>query len=370
MFEKERLLLRMKQMRQASKQMPLFWKVVLNWNNLQFAVGLILIVLTAFSPAVIKSDYYLNIIILTVLYAFVGLAWNIVGGYAGLLLFGFIPFFGLGAYTTVILLNHFLITPWVGILIGMFPAALLALLIAFLTLRYGLKEDYFLLFTMAVMVVLALVFSKLKIAGGAIGISVSFVQDSFERMAFIEKAPYVYISLALLLIGLVVNFLVARSKLGRYLVAIRENEDGAKALGVNVSRYKTFALLISAMLNALAGGFYMIYTTFIEPPLVFGGPFNFELLIAPIIGGRGSVLGPILGAILNKPMVELVRGYFSISRAGTTLMIYGLFLMVFILFLPRGVIGLVERPYRRFRQRILAGMKKAQKSAVNQTDAE
>ena len=139
-------------------------------------------------------------------------------------------------------------------------------------------------------------------------------------------------------------------------MAIRENEDGAKALGVNISRYKTIALLISAALNALAGGFYMVYTTFIDPPLVFGGPFNFELLIAPIIGGRGTVLGPILGAILNKPMVELVRGYFSVSRAGTTLMIYGLFLMVFILFLPRGVIGLLEPPYRKFRQRMLSSL--------------
>ena len=127
-----------------------------------------------------------------------GLAWNIVGGYAGLLLFGFIPFFGLGAYTTVILLNQFHDQP-----VGRHfyrdgsGGSVWGCLSAFLTLRYGLKEDYFLLFTMAVMVVLALVFSKLKIAGGAIGISISFVQSSFERMVFIEKEPYLYISLAI-----------------------------------------------------------------------------------------------------------------------------------------------------------------------------
>jgi len=370
MLEKEKIALRIQQIRSSSKQTPFLWKVLLDWNSIQFAIGLMLILIAALSPLFLKADYYLNILILTILYAYVGLAWNIVGGYAGLLLFGFIPFFGLGAYTTVILLNHYLISPWVGIFIGMIPAVLLALLIAFLTLRYGLKEDYFLLFTMAVMVVLSLVFSKLKIAGGAIGISISFVQSSFERMVFIERAPYLYISLVLLFLGLVVNFLVARSKLGRYLVAIRENEDGAKALGVNISLYKTYALLISAALNALAGGFYMVYTTFIDPLLVFGGPFNFELLIAPIIGGRGTVIGPILGAILNKPMVELVRGYFSISRAGTTLIIYGLFLMVFIIFLPRGVAGLLEPFYRRIRQRTIARLNVAQGTATIQSDTE
>lgn len=354
MISQERLLQQKQKERERSSRIPAFWRVFIDWNKFQLALSLILLIVAALAPFYMKSDYYLNIVILTVLYAFVGLAWNIVGGYAGLLLFGFIPFFGLGAYTTVILLNHFYISPWAGIFIGTIPAMLLALLIAFLTLRYGLKEDYFLLFTMAVMVVLALIFSKIKMAGGAVGISISFVRSSLERMVFIEKAPYLYISVGLLLIGIVVNYLVANSKLGKYLIAIRENEDGAKALGVDISKFKTFALLISAALNALAGGFYMVYTTFIDPPLVFGGPFNFELLISPIIGGRGTILGPILGAILNKPMVELVRGYFSVSRAGTTLIIYGLFLMIFIIFLPKGIIGLFVKPYQRARQRVLA----------------
>jgi branched-chain amino acid transport system permease protein len=252
----------------------------------------------------------------------------------------------------------------------MIPAVLLALVTSFLTLRYGLKDDYFLFFTSAVMVVMALIFSKIQIAGGAIGISISFVKSSWARMVFIEKEPYLYICLGLLFIGLLVNFLVARSRLGRYLVAIRESEDGAKALGVDVSRYKTYSLVIAAALNALGGGFYMVYTTFIDPPLVFGGTFNFELLIAPIIGGRGTVLGPLLGAILNKPFVELIRGFFSVSRAGTTLMIYGAFLMIFILFLPRGVIGLFEPPYRRFRQRMLKKLTGAGRSAATPSDTE
>lgn len=345
---------------QQEKVRKLGWlkRILLDWNNAQFITGLVLVLLAALSPLVIKSPYYMNIIILTALYAYVGLAWNVVGGYAGMMLFGFIPFFGLGAYTTVILLNVYRISPWIGIFIGMIPAVLLGLFIAFLTLRYGLKEDYFILFSMAVMVVLALLFSKFKMAGGAIGINIPYTGPSALKMAFTTKTPYLLLALSLLLLGLVVNYLVARSKLGRYLVAIRESEDGAQALGVNLSLYKTIALVISTAMNGLAGGFYMIYTTFIDPPLVFGGPFNFELLMAPIIGGRGTVIGPVLGAMLNKPMAELVRGYFSAEKAGTTLMIYGGLLMLFILFLPKGVVGLVKEPYMRWRSRVLSGLEK------------
>ncbi len=343
---------------QELKKLNWLTRTFLDWNNAQFICGLLIILLAALSPLVVESPYYLNIIILTALYAYVGLAWNIVGGYAGMMLFGFIPFFGLGAYTTVILLNVFSISPWIGILLGAIPAVLLGLFIAFLTLRYGLKEDYFILFSMAVMVVLALTFSKIKIAGGAIGISIPYTGPSLLKMAFASKTPYLLLSLGLLLLGLSANFLVARSKLGRYLVAIRESEEGAQALGVNISLYKTIALLISTGLNGLAGGFYLVYTTFIDPPLVFGAPFNFELIMAPIIGGRGSVLGPILGAMLNKPMAELVRGYFSAEKAGTTLMIYGGLLMIFILFLPKGVVGLVKEPYMRWRSRVLDSLEK------------
>jgi branched-chain amino acid transport system permease protein len=328
-------------------------RLLLDWDKTQLAASFLIIFLIGLSPLLVESPYYMGIIVLTVLYAYIGLAWNIVGGFAGQLLIGHISFFAFGAYTTIALLNHFNISPWIGIPAAMIPAGLLGALIAFLTLRYGLKLDYFALFTLALMVVLGIIFSKIPFLGGAIGMWIPFRGESFTQMAFVSKVPYLYISLLLLIIGVVVHYWVYRSKLGKYMVAIREDEAAAAALGVNVGRYKTIAVVLTAALSGMGGGFYVVYTTFVEPPLVFGMPFNVELLVAPIIGGRGTIIGPILGALLNKPVVELFRGWFAAERAGTTLIIYGSFLMFFMLFLPRGVAGLLEKPYRKLRTRLL-----------------
>ena len=327
--------------------------ILLDWDKTQLALSFLIILLIGLSPLFIDSPYLLGIVILTVLYAYVGLAWNIVGGFAGQLLIGHISFFAFGAYTTIALLNHYQISPWIGIPAAMIPAALLGAFIALTTLRYGLKLDYFALFTLALMVVLGIVFSKIPFLGGAIGMWIPFRGESWAMMSFVSKVPYLYIALLLLAIGVVVHYAVYRSKLGKYMIAIREDEAAAAALGVNISKYKTIALCLTAALSGMGGGFYVVYTTFVEPPLVFGLPFNVELLVAPIIGGRGTIVGPILGALLNKPVVEMVRGAFSAERAGTTLIIYGSLLMFFMLFLPRGVTGLLEKPHQKLRSYLL-----------------
>lgn len=327
-------------------------KWIIEWNNFQFLVGLVIVVLLALSPLVVDRVYHKNIIILTVLYAFIAIAWNIVGGYAGLFLIGLVPFFGVGAYTTVMLLRYLELTPWVGILLSAFPAMVLGYIVAFLTMRYGLKMDYFGLFTLAIMTSMALLFSKWDLAGGAMGLSVPFRSESALMMTFLNKDPYLYIVLGLMFGGLIISYLIARSKLGKYLVAIREDESAAEALGVNVTKYKIISIMISAGLLGVGGGFYVIFTGFVEPPVIFGLTFNFELLVAPIIGGRGTILGPILGALLNKPIVELIRGWLAVTRAGSNLIFYGLFLIIFILFLPRGVVGLLEKPFRKFKNKV------------------
>jgi branched-chain amino acid transport system permease protein len=172
-------------------------------------------------------------------------------------------------------------------------------------------------------------------------------------MIFREKEPYLYIALFLLLAAVIVQYRVYRSKMGKYLFAIREDEMAAAALGVNTARYKATALLLTAAMEGIGGGFYVMYTTLVEPPLVFALGFNVELLTAPLIGGLGTLIGPILGAILNKPVVDLLRGSLAGIRAGTTLIVYGAFLIVFILFLPRGVAGLAHDVYQWFRRRYL-----------------
>lgn len=322
-----------------------------DWEAIQFIIGLVIIVLFALAPIFIDSPYYIGVIILTTLYAYVGLAWNIAGGIAGQLLLGHITFFGLGAYTTILLLEKVGISPWLGILVSAVPSGILALIYSFLTLRYGLKLDYFALFTLSVMVVMAIIFSQLPFAGGAQGIWITQRGHLPDLMIFTTKEPYLYIALGLLLMGLIVTNWIYRSKTGTYLMAIREDEQAASCLGVNVAKYKTIAVLVTAIMEGIGGGFYVMYTTLVEPPLVFDMALNVELLTAPLIGGLGTILGPIIGALINKPFVEILRGSLAGIRAGSTLIVYGLFLILFILYLPEGITGLLRKLYFRLRKK-------------------
>ena len=149
------------------------------------------------------------------------------------------------------------------------------------------------------------------------------------------------------------QYLIYRSKTGKYFLAIREDEAAAAALGVNVARYATLALLIGSAMAGIGGGFYVMYVSFVEPPQVFDLGVNVEIILAaPIIGGLGSLAGPVLGGIVNKPLAELIRGTLSGGRAGTTLIVYGLFLVLAIMFMPRGVTGVLHGVYLRLRRRL------------------
>lgn len=335
------------------------WAIELleDWEKAQLFLSLVIMAIIALLPLFIKSPYYLGIIAMTVLYAFVGMAWNFVGGYAGQLLIGHITFFGVGAYTAIMLLQHVGLTPWLGIFVAAIPSVILALIFAFLTLRYGLKLDYFALFTLAVMVTMGIIFSQIELAGGAEGLWIEFKGFSFSQMTFKYKWAYIYIALGLLLIGLILNYKLLRSKIGTYWLAIRDDELAAAVLGVNISRYKTIALVITAALEGIGGGFYVMYTTVIEPPLVFNLAFNVELITAPLIGGLGTIIGPILGAIVNKPVIEIIRGALGNVRAGSSQIIYGLFLIIFILYLRRGFAGLVQDVYLKIRKKVLLNEK-------------
>lgn len=333
--------------------------IIADWDKTQLAISLVILGLLAFAPLFIKSPYYLGIVILAVLYAFVGMSWNIVAGFAGQLIIAHVTFVALGAYTTIVLNNTFGISPWIGIPISGVTAALMGAVIAFFTLRYGLKADYFALFTIALMVALRTLFLKWEFVGGAIGMGLRLNEPTFAKMIFASKVPYLYIALALALIGTIAQYVVYRSKMGKYFVAIREDESAAAALGVNTSLYKTLALLIGSTLGGIGGGFYVMYVTFVEPPQVFDLALNVELVLAgPIIGGLGSLMGPLLGALVNKPLAELIRGFLSVSRSGSSLIVYGSFLVIAILFMPRGIAGALYTPYQKLRARLMGEGKK------------
>ena len=298
--------------------------IFLDWDRTQMTICFVLLGLAAIAPLFIDSTYYLGIIILATIYAFIGISWNIVAGFTGQLLIAHIIFLAAGAYTTIVLLNYFLISPWVGILIAGVVSGLFGVVVAFITLRYGLKMDYFALFTIALMVALRTLFLKWEYVGGAVGMWFRLNNPSFDKMIFENKEPYLYIALGLVVIGLIVQYRIYRSKIGKYFLAIREDDDAASALGVNTSFYKMLAVVIGAAMAGVGGGFYVMYVTFIEPPQVFNLGLNVEIVMAgPIIGGLGSLAGPIVGAFLNKPFVEIMRGVLAEERSGISLIVYG-----------------------------------------------
>ena len=319
-----------------------------DWDRTQLSTSFFLVGLMAISPLFIRSPYYMGIIILACLYAFIGISWNIVAGFTGQLLIAHIIFLALGGYTTIVLLNTFRVMPWVGMLVGGVVAALAGLVIALITLRYGLKVDYFALFTIALLVALRTLFLKWDFVGGAVGMYLRLAEPSVDKMIFATKLPYLYIALTLLVIGILIQYQVYRSKMGKYFIAIREDEAAAAALGVNTSRYKTLAVVIGAALAGIGGGFYIMYVTFIDPLGVFNLGVNVEIIMTgPIIGGLGSLVGPILGALVNKPIAELLRGSLAGGRSGISLIVYGFFLIAAIRFMPQGIAGLLHNLYQR-----------------------
>lgn len=327
--------------------------ILLDWDKTQLLLSYVILGLLALSPLVVKSPYHLGIIILTTLYIFTGISWNIVAGFSGQLVIAHITFLAVGSYTTIVLYNTFGVTPWIGIIAGGVVAALLGCIVAFITLRYGLKMDYFALFTIALMVAMKTLFLKWDFVGGAVGMGLSLSEPGFEKMIFDSKIPYLYIALGLTAMGILVQYLIYQSKMGKYFMAIREDEAAASALGVNTSLYNTLALVIGSAMAGVGGGFYVMYVTFIEPPQVFDLGLNVEIMMAaPIIGGLGSLAGPVLGGILNKPLAEFIRGALSGGRSGTTLIVYGSFLILAILLMPRGVTGLLHGYYLKLRRRL------------------
>lgn len=326
--------------------------LLLDWERTQLVITFTLMLLVAVIGLLFPSPYVLGILILATLYAYIGITWNIVAGFAGQLLIAHVIFLGIGAYTTIVLNDNFGISPWLGIPAAGLVAGLLGLLVAAVTLRYGLKADYFALFTIALLVSLRTLFLKWQFVGGALGLWLQLGNTGWGNMIFATKGPYLIIALALLAFGVIVQYRIYLSKMGKYLLAIREDEAAAAALGVNTSLYKTLAVVTGAAMAGIGGGFYVMYVAFVEPPQVFDLGFNVEIVMAsPIIGGLGSLAGPILGAFVNKPLAELIRGMLAAQTSGTTLIIYGSFLVLSIMFMPRGLAGVVHSLYLRLARR-------------------
>jgi len=282
------------------------------------------------------------------LFALFGVAWNVMGGFAGQFSFGHAAYFGIGAYTTAELLVERDLSPWVGMAVGAALAAAFAVLTSFLAFRYRLRGAYFALATFAFAEMLRLIVARLEPLNAARGLRVPLEPgSSLWRLQFPAGDPaYFYVILALLAAGMVVVILLMRSRAGTYILAVREDETAAEAAGVHPMRYKLLAVAVSAALTAVAGAYYVQFFFFIDPNLAFGPAVSVQILLPAIIGGVGTIWGPAIGGVLLGAIAEisqrLVRDppgalEFLQGRAGLDLMIYGTVVIVIILALPRGI---------------------------------
>jgi branched-chain amino acid transport system permease protein len=294
-------------------------------------------ILAAALPLVVKSPFALDVLIRILLFAAIGTAWNLLGGYAKQFSLGHSAFFGLGAYTSTLLQIDLGVSPWIGMLAGGVVAALASLPIGWLCFR--LRGPYFTIATIATAQMLMLVFLKLRdFAWGAEGTTIPNLGSAPLMMQFAGKAGYYYVTLALLLLGLAVTAWIERSRIGYYLVALGEEQDAAEAIGINVPQVKRRIFMISAFLTAMAGTFYVQYIYFIDPQTVFNFSISIEAALVSIVGGVGTLFGPLVGAVLLETTSTLLQSRLG-SIAGVQLTTYSLILMAVILWRPTGILG-------------------------------
>lgn len=291
---------------------------------------------------------HLNMAILVLMAAQLGVAWNIVGGYAGQVSLGHAAFYGLGAYVSTLLLVKFGINPWVGVLAGGGVAVLLSL--AFGWSCFRLKGHYFAMATIAVAELVQIFFTEWEYGGAAVGLYVPMDHTGWLWMNFATKLPYYWLALGLLVITLAVNAWVSRSHLGYYFRAIKDEPDAARSIGVNIARYKQVALSVSAFLTATGGSLYAQKELYIDPGSVLSTALSIKMALVSILGGVGTLFGPVVGALVLTSIEEFTRILFGGTGRGTDVIIYASLIIVIAVFYPTGLIGWL----RNFRQRRVA----------------
>lgn len=299
--------------------------------------ALIALSLLVIIPAVSGSTFVVHIFVTICVFAALSTAWNILGGYAGQLSLGHTAYYGIGGYAAALLLQHFGLTPWLGMFAGAAIAAAVSLVIGYLCFR--LKGPFFTLATIAFLEVIRLLAIHFNgVTGGSAGLVVP-LKIGWEWMIFRDKLNYLYIAFGLLALSLIVSWAIRNSRLGYYLTAVRERDKAAQAAGVNITGVKLAAISISAALTALVGTFHAMYMTFLEPATLFSLSTAIEVAMFALIGGLGTVAGPLLGTILVLPLAELARGWLGASANGLHGFVYGTVLVLITLTLPGGLVG-------------------------------
>jgi len=297
--------------------------------------GAVLALLLIF-PLVITQTFPIHVMILVFMFGMLGVAWNIMGGYAGMFSFGQAAFFGIGAYTSSYLLIAFQVNPWIGLILGGLVAALVAAAIGYPC--SNLRGHYFAIASIAFSEIVRIHFNNWSLVNAAEGITIPMMPESLANFMFhSSKLPYYYIIMAFLLIAVIVCYIVATSKMGYYFRAIKESHDVAEVLGINVVKYRLIAIMVSAFLSAMAGTFYAQYILYIDPESVMLGAISIQIVLISMLGGAGSVLGPVLGAAILVPLSETTRVMLGHKGTGVDMLIYGFLITIISVYQPQGV---------------------------------
>jgi branched-chain amino acid transport system permease protein len=273
-------------------------------------------------------------------YAFIGQSWNISGGFAGQLSFGHVAFFGVGAYASTIVQLRLGWSPWLGLPAAALAGAVVGGVIGVLSFRAGLKGSYFALITLAFAEVLRIVTNSVSFTGGGLGLLIP-MKASATNFQFAERSGFYFLILLMAALSVALAEWLRRSRFGAQLTAIRENEDSAKALGIHVFREKVKVMLLSGAIGGMGGCFFAQYFLYIDPLVVFGVDKSVEMLLVSMIGGAGTVYGPLVGALLLASISDITRVLTQIQ--GLSLVLYGGLLVVIIAYLPNGLIDLFKR---------------------------
>ncbi len=317
-------------------------------NPYRIAVPILFAVLLLALPALVRNPAYLQIFVLVLLWSYWTTSWNLVGGFAGVLPLGHTMFAAIGAYTSTILFNEWGISPWIGMFAGGFLSMLVGIIISLPTFK--LRGAYFALASIAFLEGSRVLTENTKTlfglkVNGPQGILLKLKGNAPLYFQFDNKIWYYYIILVMAAVSLYITWWVSKNRLGYYLTAGGEDKEAAEALGVNVARCKLYAMMMSTFLTALGGTFYVQLVRYIYPKGLMNLEMSFEIAFLAIVGGRGTVAGPVLGAFLLVPIKEMVRLKMGGSFLGGHLVIYGLILMIVMIYKPRGITEPIAKAY-------------------------
>jgi branched-chain amino acid transport system permease protein len=292
-------------------------------------------------PFVYHQPYHLHILILILIWSFAYTSWSTMGRF-GLVSLGHGGFMGVGAYVTALTWNHFGLSPWIGIPLALLAAALLALVVAYPCFRFRITGHYFALVTLALSgIVLQVITATRDWTGGSLGYTPERYQggSSLYAFQFADKETWYLVALAVWAAGLLIWYRVDRSMMRYALEAISEDEDAAAAAGVYVTWEKLKITVLSAVMTALSGALYCQYQMFISPDTVSGISVSLQMVFAVVVGGIYVSLGPTVGAVITILLAEVLRISFGTAAVGWDNLVYGVLLVLFIIFLPKGILG-------------------------------